>query len=262
MPEPSDLAPPPNRAAATDEPWAGVGDVTLASLLPDASVYPPPWGCAALPPRPATTRAGTTALEPSSLLGGVGLAGLDVTEWTMSSSVILSIAGEVDIATAAELSEALGTALGSDVKRLVCDLSGVGFLGAAGLTSLLWGYRHAIACRAQFDLAGLQPLPRRVIALVRLDSVFALHDSVAEAVDAQTQRAAPFELTRSRTPTDLRASPRGQQLGGRYRTQLTGPEGTNDPVALTERGALSGRVSVSKDPKSSQTAVLVDLVCT
>ncbi|MHB8247124.1 MAG: STAS domain-containing protein [Acidimicrobiales bacterium] len=282
MPGPSDLAPAPNRASATDEPWAGVGDTTMAGPLPDASVYPPPWGRAALPPRPATARAGTMALGSSSLLGGVGLAGLDVTEWTMGSSVVLSIAGEVDIATTAELSEALGTALGSGVKRLVCDLSGVGFL----------------------DAAGLQSLSRRVIALVGLDSVFALHDRVAEAVDAQAQRAAPFELTRSRMPTDLRS--REEYRGGTFKvspststdSRLDTPASDNgvwepgtdraggsdvtsgpaarrplpssahraggdqrDGRAYRARGAL-GSLSVSKDPKSSQTAVLVDLVRT
>lgn len=304
MPGPSDLAPAPNRASATDEPWAGIGDTTIAGPLPDAGVYPPPWGRAALPPRPATARAGTTALGSPSLLGGVGLAGLDVTEWTMGSSVVLSIAGEVDIATTAELSEALGTALGSGVKRLVCDLSGVGFLDAAGLTSLLLAYRQAIACRVQLDLAGLQPLPRRVIALVGLDSVFALHDRVAEAVDAQAQRPAPFELTRSRMPTDLRS--REEYRGGTFKVSSStstdsrldtpardngvwepgtdragGSDVTSGPAArrplpssahrvggdqrdgraYRARGAL-GSPSVSKNPESSQTAVLVDLVRT
>jgi len=119
---------------------------------------------------------------------GTAVASLGLTKWTMGSSVIMSVTGEVDIATTDQLSEALGAALHRGPKGLICDLSGVGFLGAAGLTTLLVARRRAAACHAWFDLACSQPLPRRVIALAGLDAVFSLHDHVAEAATAQARR--------------------------------------------------------------------------
>jgi anti-sigma B factor antagonist len=129
-----------------------------------------------------------TAAEQASGPVGTRVETLGLTEWTMGSSVIVSVTGEVDIATAVQLSQALGAALRRGPEGLICDLSGVGFLGAAGLTVLLVARRRAIACHARFDLVCPQSLPRRVIALVGLDAVFSLHDRVAEAVDAQAQR--------------------------------------------------------------------------
>ena len=103
--------------------------------------------------------------------------------------MVVSVTGEIDIATTAQLSEALGAALRRSVKGLVCDLTGVGFMGAAGVTTLLVARRRAIACHTWFDLVCPQPSPRRVIAILGLDAVFSLHDSVAEAADVQAQRA-------------------------------------------------------------------------
>ena len=131
---------------------------------------------------------GGLAAEQASGPAGTAVAGLGLTEWTMGSSVIVSVTGEVDIATTDQLSEALGAALRRGPEGLICDLGGVGFLGAAGLTVLLVARRRAIACHAWFDLVCPQPLPRRVIALVGLDAVLSIHDHVAEAAAAQARR--------------------------------------------------------------------------
>ena len=105
----------------------------------------------------------------------------------MGPSVVVSVSGEVDLATTAQLSEALGAALRRGAVGLVCDLTGVSFLGAAGLTALLVARRRAIARHSWFDLVYPQPFPRKVIALVGLDAVFSLHDRVAAAVGAQAR---------------------------------------------------------------------------
>ncbi|MDA8311184.1 MAG: STAS domain-containing protein [Actinomycetota bacterium] len=71
---------------------------------------------------------------------------------------------------------------------VIADLTGVGFLVAAGLTTMLQARQRAIACGTWFDLVCPHRLPRRVIELVGLDAVFVLHDSVAEAAAAQAGR--------------------------------------------------------------------------
>jgi anti-anti-sigma factor len=127
------------------------------------------------------------AVGSSSLLTGFCSPKLGLTEWTSGSSVVVSVIGEVDIATTTQLSDALAAAMHRDVKGLVCDLSGVSFLGAAGVTTLLAARRRAIACHAWFDLVCPQPFPRKVITLLGLDAVFNVYDRLAEAVGAQAR---------------------------------------------------------------------------
>ncbi len=107
----------------------------------------------------------------------------------MGSSVVVSVTGEVDIATTVQLSQALGAGLRRGAKGLVCDLTGVSFLGAAGMTTLVLARRRAVAWGTWFDVVCPQPTARRVIALLGLDAVLSLHDAVAEAVDDQARRA-------------------------------------------------------------------------
>ena len=149
---------------------------------------PPPRADAAVERKPGLIAGRRTATEPTGWPAGTGAASLDLAEWTVGSSVVVSVTGEVDIATTDQLSGALGAALRRGPDGLICDLSGVGFLGAAGLTALLVAQRRAIAGHSWFDLVCPRPLPRRVVVLTGLDSVFSLHDHVAEAITAQARR--------------------------------------------------------------------------
>ncbi len=117
------------------------------------------------------------------------MGGFDLAVWSSGDSTVVSVSGEVDMATTAQLSETLVTALDCGVTRLVCDLTEVGFLDASGLGALVLAHRRAVADHARLDVACSQPLPRRVFALTGLDTLLALHDTVTDAVDAQCRRA-------------------------------------------------------------------------
>jgi len=132
---------------------------------------------------------------PLRRLADVGVPSLGVTEWTARLSTVVSVTGELDVATTAQLYGALVAALRRGTQRLVCDLSGVSFLGAAGVTTLLVSRRRALACHARFDLVCPQPLPRKMITLRGLDAVFHLHDGVADAVGAQAPHIGQLGLT-------------------------------------------------------------------
>lgn len=200
----SDVVPPserPERAswakavssALSDvEPWPGAGWQLLSGGSLRAGT--------ALKLQSGAVMGGITAAEQAGGPVGTGVASLDITEWTVGSSVVVSVSGEIDIATTDQLSEALGAGLRSGPKGLICDLSGVSFLGAAGLTVLLVARRRAIACHAWFDLVCPQPLPRRVVALVGLGAVISLHDHVAEAAVAQARRVDRPGLTTASGP--------------------------------------------------------------
>jgi len=113
---------------------------------------------------------------------------LAFTVWGEGRSVVVSVTGEVDVVTSAQLSEALSAALSAGAERLVCDLTDVGFLDAPGVRALLMAGRRAVACYAWLDVVCTQSQAGKVIRLTGLDAVMPCHDSVADAVDAQEQR--------------------------------------------------------------------------
>jgi anti-sigma B factor antagonist len=84
------------------------------------------------------------------------------------SGVLLSVSGELDIATAPLLRERLSTAIGGGIRRLVLDLCPVSFMDSVAVAAILHARRDlgddgrmAVACapdsypRLVFEIAGL-----------------------------------------------------------------------------------------------------------
>lgn len=139
-----------------------------------------------LRPRSGTALIGRVVAEPSCVLEDIaGPSVLVLTEWINGRSVVVSVTGEVDIASAPQLSEALCAALASGGDRLICDLGGVSFLDASGLRVLLNARQSAIASGARLDLVCTQLMPRKVIRLTGVDALVPCHDTLARAAEAQ-----------------------------------------------------------------------------
>jgi anti-anti-sigma factor len=82
--------------------------------------------------------------------------------------VVLSVLGEVDIATAWELERALNHALEGPATRLVLDLRGVRFMDASGAALLLRQELHARAVERQLLVVRGQPPVQRLFELTGL----------------------------------------------------------------------------------------------
>jgi len=95
---------------------------------------------------------------------------LGLTVWDVRRSVVVSVTGQVDIATVPQFSKALRVALGSGTARRVCDLTRVSFLDASCLRALLNGRRQALARKAWLDVVCTQSMPRKVIRLTGVDT--------------------------------------------------------------------------------------------
>lgn len=139
---------------------------------------------------------------------------LSAAQWVKGRSSVVSIAGDLDATTAAQLSHVLRAALRRSTHGLVCDLTRVDFLDASGLTSLLLARRAALAHHTWFDLVCPRPAPRNVIRLTGLDTVFALHDRVSEAVDVQQRRTSPPGRERAPVSPPAMDSPRTTKFPG------------------------------------------------
>jgi anti-sigma B factor antagonist len=96
--------------------------------------------------------------------------------------VVISVAGEIDIATEGAFRDALALALEGGVLRVVVDLAGVAFMGSTGIGVLL-GARKALAAEGG-SLALASPVGEvaQVLALTGVSAVIPVEASVADAV--------------------------------------------------------------------------------
>jgi anti-sigma B factor antagonist len=93
--------------------------------------------------------------------------------------VLVTVAGEVDFASAAGLRERLVT-LAASGRPLVADLDRVSFIDAAGLGALAAAARHSTAHGTSLRVVCGRRQIRRLFGLTRLDQAVPLAASLAE----------------------------------------------------------------------------------
>jgi anti-anti-sigma factor len=95
-----------------------------------------------------------------------------------SDTMVLTVAGEVDMATAGALRHALTDLLQEDgIRHLVVNFAQVSFLDAAGAAALLAAYRLGEAAGVTFDLVNCRPTPLRVLEIVGAEKLLIAPDS-------------------------------------------------------------------------------------
>jgi anti-anti-sigma factor len=100
---------------------------------------------------------------------------------TVDSALILAVVGEIDLATAPQLRDALNEARG--VARVVVDLSSVTFIDSSGLNVLVHGQREL--ARAEISLRVVSPSDQtvyRVFELTRLTSQLGIVETREDAL--------------------------------------------------------------------------------
>ncbi|MBA2496875.1 MAG: STAS domain-containing protein [Acidimicrobiia bacterium] len=86
-----------------------------------------------------------------------------------STSVVLG--GDLDALTAPELDGIIGGVIALDDGSVTVDLSGLGFMGAAGARSLLSAHRELTEVGRKLDLIDAPPTVARLLAIVGLQVV-------------------------------------------------------------------------------------------
>ena len=97
--------------------------------------------------------------------------------------VVVTVAGEVDIATVAQLRERLAALAVSGVP-LVTDLDQVSFIDATGLGALAGAAREAAEHGTSLHLVCAQPQTRRLFRVTGLDRQIPLAHDLAEVLRA------------------------------------------------------------------------------
>jgi anti-sigma B factor antagonist len=110
--------------------------------------------------------------------------GLDVTE--RDGWAVLAVRGEVDVYTAPRFRERLIELVSQGKHHIVVDLQGVDFLDSTGLGVLVGGLKRLRSHDGDLVLVCTANRILKVFEITGLTKVFAIHESVDEAVKTAT----------------------------------------------------------------------------
>lgn len=114
------------------------------------------------------------------MLGSSDLLTVDVD--TRGGAVVVSVRGELDLATVPVLRERLDTLLPGAASPLVVDLSAVTFIGSAGLALLVDAHNRCREHDIPLALVASGSVVPRAIQVTALDQVFAVHATLESAL--------------------------------------------------------------------------------
>ncbi len=97
---------------------------------------------------------------------------------------VVTVTGEVDVHTAAQLRAALDDEITAGHTRIVLDLNGVGFLDSTGLGVLVGRLKLVRNHSGWLRIVCSNDRVLRVFRITGLDKVFGIHPNVADAVAA------------------------------------------------------------------------------
>lgn len=115
---------------------------------------------------------------------------ITATVWTgRHGPVIVTLRGELDIASAPALREQLLSLLRPGASQLVIDLSAIRYADASGLAVLVGSQRRAVLLGGALRLAGPQPEVARVLAVTGISRHLDIYPTVQAAIADQDPAA-------------------------------------------------------------------------
>jgi anti-sigma B factor antagonist len=94
---------------------------------------------------------------------------------------IVDLSGEVDLHHAVELRELLAAHAEKKRPALIVDFTEVTYIDSAGLATLIEYVQRSMEYGGRFAIGGVSERLRTIFDIARLDQVFAIHPTLAEA---------------------------------------------------------------------------------
>jgi len=94
---------------------------------------------------------------------------------TQAGTVVVTFPGEIDMGNAARVGEELNAAFDAGAAIVVADMSGTRFCDTSGIHALVMAHKRAKASNIRFRVVVRPGEVRRVLEIVRLDTVLALY---------------------------------------------------------------------------------------
>ena len=99
-----------------------------------------------------------------------------------ADATVMRVAGEIDLSTQADLTDAIQQAMGSGATRVVLDLCEVHFMGSAGLNALLDAHRRAEHEQRDFRVIAGSRGARRTIDVAGVRQFLVVYPTLTEAL--------------------------------------------------------------------------------
>ncbi|WP_169739926.1 STAS domain-containing protein [Actinospica robiniae] len=110
---------------------------------------------------------------------------LDCTEQRRPGRIaVMTLSGELDILTARELDDRLGSLMAAGYHRIVLDMARLSFCDASGIGALIRARKNVGRRRGWLRLAGVNPRLHTILTILALLGVFPEFDDVSSAVRA------------------------------------------------------------------------------
>ena len=97
-----------------------------------------------------------------------------------SDRYVLTVSGEVDLATSPDLDAAIIAALDSGAGSLVVDLTDVSFMDSSGLGVIVRGLKRCREADKDLDLVITNERVLKVFGITGIDQVIPIHDSLED----------------------------------------------------------------------------------
>jgi anti-sigma B factor antagonist len=110
------------------------------------------------------------------------------TKWLDTDTFVVSLRGEVDLYTAPAFERDLQNAIQLGAMRVVVDLSETTFFDSSGLDVLVSGRKRLSELGGEISVICNDPKIQKVFEITRLDRVFPIHGSIAQALDAAVRQ--------------------------------------------------------------------------
>jgi anti-sigma B factor antagonist len=90
-------------------------------------------------------------------------------------AAVLTVAGELDIATAPRLRSTVGDLMGQGIRHVEVDLDGCTFIDSSGMGALLWASHRLRAVGGELSAVHAHGSAMRAMELAGVDTVLAPH---------------------------------------------------------------------------------------
>jgi len=102
---------------------------------------------------------------------------------------VLELSGELDYHSSPELREKLTELSGKQTPKILVNLGGVDYMDSSGIATFVEAFQKAKRYQGRLILAALTPTVRGVFEIAKLDSIFEIASSVAEALKSLGAKA-------------------------------------------------------------------------
>ncbi|MCX6054717.1 MAG: STAS domain-containing protein [Chloroflexi bacterium] len=114
---------------------------------------------------------------------------MEIKERTIESTIVFSLSGRLDAASAPQLAKGIEKYLSVTPLNLAIEMKDITFIDSTGLSILVQGLKRCRERQGNLAIFGIQQTVRIIFELTRLDKAFDIYINEAEALNGITHKS-------------------------------------------------------------------------